>query len=74
MFLGGIDTTPPQLMTAKAGRVAFWIYYIYIYVLGEIDTTPPQPMTSNTQPPPKRPPGYWSSVVGPSHWSMVFTK
>ena len=35
---------------------------------------PPQPMTSNTQPPPKRPPGYWSSVVGPSHWSVVFTK
>ena len=25
---------PPQLMTAKAGRVAFWIYYIYIYILG----------------------------------------
>ena len=49
--------------------------YICIYIfLGEIDTTPPQPMTSNTQPPPKRPPGYWSSVVGPSHWSMVFTK
>ena len=41
---------PPQLMTAKAGRVAFWIYYMHVYVLGgNRHDAPPQPPANDLQ-------------------------